>query len=358
MHIDFHHAVTYVCARHAGYGHDEAGVVAHAAQYVDDATNGGMVRFDNEAAYSRLSTSHPMVDIRNFIFSHARAVWLPFHFLPGNNQREVGAEHQGGFIHRLVCRPDSPVARDMLDAVMRYRDAHNALHLLGVAMHVYADTWAHQGFAGTKHRVNRAYLHLAEEDKRIRWGRVVLRLKAAIVRSLIPLGHGAALDYPDRPYLRWVYKDGLGRIVRRDNPADFLQAADRMTSFMRRFRTSGAAAAGLTLRQRDQLECLFREIVDSDCRRRHAEWLKVLQSGYFDFGPVRLSYIPKGVGSWKWVALGSALSNDCWARLTRRRYPWKNAFMTSDWKYFHDAAVTVQNIVVREVLPRYGIVAA
>lgn len=39
MHIDFHHAVTYVCARHAGYGHDEAAVIAHAAQYVDDATN-------------------------------------------------------------------------------------------------------------------------------------------------------------------------------------------------------------------------------------------------------------------------------------------------------------------------------
>jgi len=37
MQIDFHHAVTYVVARCAGFPHDDAAVIAYAAQDVDDA---------------------------------------------------------------------------------------------------------------------------------------------------------------------------------------------------------------------------------------------------------------------------------------------------------------------------------
>ncbi len=358
MHIDFHHAVTYICARHAGYGHREGGVIAHAAQYVDDAVNGGTVRFENEAAYSRISTSHPMVDIRNLFFAHSRAVWLPFHFLPGNNQKPVGAEHEGSFIERLICRPDSPVAREMLEAVMECRQAPNALHLVGVAMHIYADTWAHQGFVGTKHAVNRARLHLGEEDKALRWTRLWLRLKATVVRRCIPLGHGAALDYPDRPWLRWAYKDGLGRVVRRDNPKDFLEAADKMTAFLRRFRTAGGESHGLSGPQLDTIDTLLRQIDDSNCHRRHEQWLEQLRLGAFDFGPVDLSYQAKGKHSWKWHALGTALAHEHWLTWRRVRYPWQTSFMSCDWKHYHDAAVIMRNKIVREILPRYGIVAA
>ncbi len=39
MQIDFHHTVTYVIARLAGFSQTEAGVIAYSAQYVDDAVN-------------------------------------------------------------------------------------------------------------------------------------------------------------------------------------------------------------------------------------------------------------------------------------------------------------------------------
>jgi len=52
MQIDFHHAVTYVVARLAGFGHREAEVVAYCAQYVDDARNTGEIIFDSGAMYS------------------------------------------------------------------------------------------------------------------------------------------------------------------------------------------------------------------------------------------------------------------------------------------------------------------
>jgi len=45
MQIDFHHTVTYVAARLAEFEHEEADIIAHAAQYVDDATSSGTVYF-------------------------------------------------------------------------------------------------------------------------------------------------------------------------------------------------------------------------------------------------------------------------------------------------------------------------
>lgn len=51
MQIDFHHAVTYVCCRLAGMADAPAQIVAHAAQYVDDATNDGPLNFETGARY-------------------------------------------------------------------------------------------------------------------------------------------------------------------------------------------------------------------------------------------------------------------------------------------------------------------
>ena len=49
MQKDFHHAVTYTVARLATFGHREAETIAYCAQYVDDATNNGTVKFGNNA---------------------------------------------------------------------------------------------------------------------------------------------------------------------------------------------------------------------------------------------------------------------------------------------------------------------
>ncbi len=97
MHIDFHHAVTYVCARLAGFTHAKANIVAYSAQYVDDATNSGTIRFDNGAMYTRISSAHKMVDYRNSKALKNHRVWIPFHFLPGNGEKEAGKNPKGKF---------------------------------------------------------------------------------------------------------------------------------------------------------------------------------------------------------------------------------------------------------------------
>jgi hypothetical protein len=84
MQIDFHHGVTYGCARLAGFSADDAKIVAHSAQSVDDATAEGEIWFDNGMIYPRTASAHKMLDYRNMRDLANHRVWLPFHFLPGN----------------------------------------------------------------------------------------------------------------------------------------------------------------------------------------------------------------------------------------------------------------------------------
>ena len=232
MQIDFHHATTYVIARLAGFSHTRASKIAYAAQYVDDATNEGVIRFDNGAMYSRISSAHRMLDYRNSNALKNRRVWLPFHFLPGNGGLPAGKEPRGRFYKRLVCRPNSFVARGMLKACMADKNKPYGLHRLGIAMHVYADTWAHQGFAGVNHKINKAG---EIRSQRVRDdARLLAKLANYFLSRAFPLGHGAVLSYPDRPYVNWSYKNGMGKAVVRNNPRDFRAAADSMCRAMQR----------------------------------------------------------------------------------------------------------------------------
>ena len=118
MQIDFHHAVTYIAARLAGFPHDDADIIAYAAQYVDDATCAGAIKFNNRAIYKRTSSSHQTIDPENFDPVEDLLVWMPFHFLPGNGGAGAGDNPEGTFIDKLVCLPDSPVAREMVQAAI------------------------------------------------------------------------------------------------------------------------------------------------------------------------------------------------------------------------------------------------
>ena len=88
MQLDFHHAVTYVTARIAGFGHEEADIIAYSSQFVDDAVSSGVVCFDNKAMYSRISSAHKAIDPRNLDNAENHLIWLPFHFLPGNGGKK------------------------------------------------------------------------------------------------------------------------------------------------------------------------------------------------------------------------------------------------------------------------------
>lgn len=357
MQIDFHHATTYVIARAAGFEHDQADIIACASQYVDDATSSGTVCFDNQAVYNRINSAHKMLDPRNTQELANHQVWMVFHFLPGNGGKQANENMDGGFINKIVCRPNSPVAQEMVRNVILEKDRLYGLHRLGVAMHVYADTWAHQGFAGVLHEINEVEDADETGNSGVFTGGMDGWLKEKLrdkLDDLIPpLGHGRANVFPDMPFLQWQYRNGKDELIRRDNTSDFIEAADNMCKVMQRYILGDpdAGVAGLDAGTKSKLHELFVSVTKEKGDERHAEWLQAIRGGAFSFGAAPIAdYMARGRNSWKAQALGT--SHD----LPVHRY--KPEFLQSDWKMFHDAILSHRFHVVHDILPKYGICAA
>ncbi len=354
MQIDFHHGATWVAARCAGMSAHDAGVVAYAAQYVDDATNSGVLEFDDGASYSRISSAHKMLDYRNFAKLAAARVWVPFHFLPGNDGLPRGQRPAGGLNAQLVCRPDSAPARDMVRAAIASRKKLWGLHRLGITMHVFADTWAHQGFAGVQAPVNEA------SDLRHGDGEeltsLMERLKSYFVVSTLPLGHGAVLSYPDRPWLHWSYTNGLGERIERDNPTDFGVAVERMCQVMRQYVAGNGKDPQPGLDPADAaVVARLIAFAEEDAEVRLEHWRAAVAEGAFSFGVDELPlYVGKGTGSWKHRALGTKEAVDRGDEV----FSYSPGFLRSDWKRFHDALQEHRFDILHRILPRYDICVA
>ncbi|MBW1836358.1 MAG: hypothetical protein JRI99_05255, partial [Deltaproteobacteria bacterium] len=287
MQIDGHHTLTYIAARLAGFGHNQASIIAYSAQYVDDATNSGTIHFKNGAMYKRISSAHKMLDYRNTDELANHQVWIPFHFLPGY-----------------------------------------ALHRLGIAMHVYADTWSHQGFSGVNHEINEVN-DLESNNKKLDRN-FFKKIASFFLSESFPLGHGAALSYPDRPDLIWKYKNGLDEPVERNNPEIFLEAVDKMCRAMKCFRKKDLnmdldAVSGLPVGDAKKIYSLLKSIKDHEGEIRHAKWLAEIKNGAFTFGPVSLFYIAKGKGSWKYKSIGQIAAADS----GREVFPYRKTFLKS-----------------------------
>ena len=132
--------------------------------------------------------------------------------------------------------------------------------------------------------------------------------------------------------------------------------SDEMCKAMQRYQQGEPAAnvPGLTDDQRAKLDSMFRGIVDDDGEERHKVWLKAIKDGDFGFPGVALSYIGKGVGSWKHEAIGDRRSKQKKSEV----FPYDPSFLDSDWKHFHDALLGHRYVVLHTILPRYGICAA
>jgi len=348
MQIDFHHAVTYVAARLAGFPSEDADIIAYAAQYVDDATCDGAIKFDNKAIYTRISSSHQSIDLVNLDPVEDLVVWMPFHFLPGNGGAEAGDAPEGTFIHKLVTLPDSLVAQEMVQAAILDHDKPYSLHRLGITMHVYADTWAHQGFAGVLHEINEVDDFDEIGDSQVFKKGLKGFINRVVEKAAPPLGHGKANVFPDMPFLSWRYKNGRGIEVSRNNTEIFCEAANGICKAMQRYR--GKSETGIGVKNMASIRELFLSLELENGSDRHDAWVKAIADGRFSFGPATISYADDGKDSWKAQALGNSRDLPV--------YPYKESFLTSHWKLFHDALQLHRITVSHDILPKYGICAA
>ena len=353
MQIDFHHTVTYVLSRMAGFPHEEADIIAYAAQYVDDCTNGGLLKFKDGPMYHRVPSAHTMGDLKHHMDTEENyLVWSIFHFLPGNEGKIAGDPTSGDFYKKIVCKPDSDVAHRMIEECMKYKDEEYALHRLGIAMHVYADTYAHQGFAGIMHEINAVSdVNLENEDES-----VFDDFKSNFLSKTFAMGHGAVLTNPDKPYLKWSYIDSNGEFISKNNTEIFINACGRLLGELLRYREEKnpdlIPNSDNSIQDMEVIQRNFESFREAEGEDRHKRWLESIANGDFSFGKQKLKYTASGKGSWKHDALGIYIEDD---EDGSHEYIFTDVFMKSNYKRFHDALQEHRLTILHDILPDYGI---
>ncbi|GAB2893513.1 hypothetical protein GCM10027093_31260 [Paraburkholderia jirisanensis] len=354
MNIDFHYGVIYVVARLGGLDAQDARTVAHACQYIDDATTPGLLQFAGGELFDRFASAHKLFDYHNMDDDLNRLVWTPFHFLPAGKGDTLE--------QRAVCRPDSEVARDLVRHALQRRNTGNALHRLGVTLHTYVDTWAHQGFAGIESDYNRVTHLEAENCTRAQWLARIVQLAehladdvaTRVLTHTLPLGHGAALSYPDLPWVKWHYVNGKDERIERENLPQFIEAADMACRVVRAFCADTddfVNQPGLPTDAKIALHQLLESNRSMDEMQRLNVICDSVAAGAIPGVKAHVpAYVAKGEGSWKHLATGIRVADD-----GRRQPQWTPAFEDSDYRKFHDAVKEHRFAVVQEILPAHGL---
>ena len=131
MQVDMHYYGTYAMARVAGLNRDASIIIATSAQFVDDNADKENVKFKDGARIDVDATAHHAFDIKNIDEEDQRQIWVPFHFLPGNEG--------SSYTERLICRKNSRIAREMAEHNLLLLGEPYALQLMGIT-HMFIPT--------------------------------------------------------------------------------------------------------------------------------------------------------------------------------------------------------------------------
>ncbi len=145
MDLEYHYWITSVIAKRSGFSREETETIGYASQYVDK----------NDICLEIRDKAHPNRKYNNFI-SQTMNILKPkdklmriypiFHFVPGEPDA-LTARRRDGKMHLLNTTPNSPNANTLIDAAFK-ADTDTRLYRIGIASHVYVDSWAHQNFVG------------------------------------------------------------------------------------------------------------------------------------------------------------------------------------------------------------------
>ena len=213
MNREFHYYVVCYLARKAGFPPEHAETIALSSQMVDDSKlpwriESGQNNGDPHGVSAGQSVSFMTEVTQNYLFwdsKIARDVYLPFHFIPGDPQR-AAIKRKDKQRHPLAVTADSQNARALLIEALRSGN----LFRIGIALHSYADTWAHQNFTGTADPFN-----------------------ALEAGNILPaVGHLQAGTIPDQPQALWWDMRLAAPYENISNSARFLEAARMIYRFL------------------------------------------------------------------------------------------------------------------------------
>lgn len=268
MNRDFHYEGTYAAAAIAGFAPEAAADIAWAAQTVDECTKENVEKFypylkwwdpvftcESVKEDIKKEFSSILSDETSYTLQLIRSIWIPFHFLPGNidghiryNGSRALESNRDMRDFLCICEPNSDLVLQMMQRSVSIfshcsmQEKKEYLIMIGILMHVLADTWAHQYFSGTpdyfvNEVTDREILSHSPLPEDFDNG---VTPAGPTNYSLSYLGHGRAGHYPDYGCMSYQYHPywkAPGEKITKNGPEDFSCAFQQMEWALRCFRT-------------------------------------------------------------------------------------------------------------------------
>jgi len=232
MQKDFHYYCVAVLAKAAGFNKKDSLIIAYASQYVDDSTESELIRLKIPGAdlkFDPVRTAYAGLDlVGSLSWSAQKRVYIPFHFIPPLpfSPKESNAF---SFVTQPAADEQNGEKKSFAELLLEEaagesrRKRWRRLCRIGVALHTYADTWAHQRFSGRHNREENDVENIcvwANDDYKH------LKLENLILDALPQIGHAEAGYFPDLAFQKWKYDSRQSPpTMERDNVELFLQAA-------------------------------------------------------------------------------------------------------------------------------------
>ena len=382
-----HYYGTYAMARAAGLKPKDAQVIAYSAQFVDDSTHTDSNQNKDGGLLYAVATAHhseqAIADTMLHETKGQRRMWIPFHFYPGNMGDSLSK--------KLICQKNSSLVNEMFDNhINRSREKLPfILHLIGIASHVYIDTFSHYGFSGLSSRNNKAdqstfnfpknkskelSIHHKTFTKKYRkefhrknWRESVNKQKligrfadkypkiAGCISSWAThaLGHGSVATCPDLPFLEWsfTYEQNRQPSGKRDNPKTFLEGCEKLHEKLLKFSKLYYQNEKIKYRDFSEIKKAVKEIlsytssVEKGYNERSDKWKEAVQSGKLFDNVNHKEFLDYNEKDWR-------IQKD---ELFKKLQSSAEAVKLNVYK-FHQAANYHRHYTLKELLPKYGLV--
>ncbi len=321
MDIEFHYYITYIIALRAGFTKDEAYILAYSSQHTDDNTEVYKISEGTKDEYSNyISQTSNILKAEKELMQ----IYPIFHFLPGNKEEIEfeGALRRDGKFHVLNTIPDNDNARILFKAAF---DAGN-LYRIGIATHMFADTFAHQNFVGYYESFN--------------------AMKGLLDKAIPDVGHADAKHDPDLPGLVWNDVRLIRQNAEISNKERFLKATGRIFEEFRRYKNPGCPS-GVIAKDRasllSELDAAIGNIGDhykndSEEKNRIANYKRLI-------GDVFKEYDERAWFGEVVACKGILAPLGLWAT-----YEWKSTYRDSHWFKFQEAVKNHQWFTKENVL--------
>jgi hypothetical protein len=248
MDISSHYYALLALCRSCGINKDISQKIAYASQFVDD-NKINCIYANNGFSIEDISTVHSYYKIKTFNYQSMIYNSVAFHFFPGAIE-----DSSIDFTHRLICKESPKELKYIIQKSIQSSEC--SAERLGMLIHIYADTYSHQGFSGLLSKQNdikkattKNYIPLQSGifdaiKSYIKKKKIVFNSeKNSNIGDFIPAyGHAQVYNYPDIPYLEWSYSVAQDRcstrskeIYKIDNKIRYKNAFLSIKNFLEEF---------------------------------------------------------------------------------------------------------------------------